>query len=70
MIYDVFEVENIRKKLEISQREIADKVGVAQPHISKIENGNTNPSLEVMRKITAAIEEIKTERENHDGYRA
>ena len=34
-----------RHKHDISQKELADAVGVTQPFISQIENGDWNPSL-------------------------
>ncbi len=34
-----------RQEHDISQKELADAVGVTQPFISQIENGDWNPSL-------------------------
>ena len=35
----------------MTQRELADAVGVGVPHISKIEAGRENPSDDLLRKI-------------------
>ena len=33
-----------RRKARLSQREAAEALGVSQPHLSKVERGNTPPS--------------------------
>ncbi len=37
-----------RHKHDISQKELADAMGVSQPFISQIENGDWNPSLRTL----------------------
>ena len=39
------EIVEARKDKNITQKELADLTGITQGDISKIENGNTNPSL-------------------------
>lgn len=47
-----------RKQKGISQKELADRIGVAQATINKIENGNTkNTSVEIAFKIAKALDE-------------
>ncbi len=44
-----------RKKRGMSQAELAEKIGVQRPVISKYENGLIEPSLSQLRKIAAAL---------------
>jgi transcriptional regulator with XRE-family HTH domain len=37
-----------RLKSNLTQQELADKVGISKAHISQIENGNREPSLRVL----------------------
>lgn len=50
---------NIRKRrtdINISQKELAEKTGLSNDYISKLELGKKdNPSLEVMQKIATAL---------------
>lgn len=51
---------NIREKrdqLGISQKELADKCGIAQSTLCDIEQGRSNPSLPVAIKIAQVLEE-------------
>lgn len=45
----------IRKEKGISQREVAKKIGVAQPSYCNIERGNNNPSVEVAKRIAGVL---------------
>jgi len=57
--YDALEPEytiihamiNARKKSGLTQKELADKTGISQGDISKIERGNANPSLNTLKKL-------------------
>lgn len=43
---------NIRKrKLGLQQNELADKLGIAQSSLSKIESGVLTPSMKVVRRM-------------------
>ncbi len=44
-------IRNARKKLKLSQAELARKAGVARSHIACIERGYRKPSAEVLWKI-------------------
>lgn len=44
-----------RATLKMSQAELSDRSGVAASHLSHIENGRGNPTLEVMEKIAEAL---------------
>lgn len=48
-------IKEYRKKLEMTQEELADKVGVTRQTINALEQGRYNPSLELAYKITKAL---------------
>lgn len=45
-------VEFMRKKAGYSQSKLAKEIGISQSHLSEIENGTKNPSLDVLKKLT------------------
>ncbi len=52
----------MRKRLDLSQRELASLAGVSQSLIAKIEKGSIDPSYDNVRKIFNAFEEILKKR--------
>ena len=44
-----------RKELNISQAELAKRVGTQRSNISRLESGNYNPSLDFLIKISEAL---------------
>ncbi len=44
-------VREARKKLGLTQRQLADRLGVDYTYISKIENGRNAPSKPVLRRL-------------------
>lgn len=51
----LLEPENIKKlrtRLGLNQEELANKVGISQEHLSKIENGKADLTVSVLRKIS------------------
>lgn len=40
-----------RKKNGVTQKELSERTGIAQADISKIENGNANPSLKTLKRL-------------------
>ena len=44
-----------RKAVNITQKQLAEKTGIAQSDISKIENGNANPSLKTIERIASGM---------------
>lgn len=48
-------IKATRKKRGMSQAELAEKIGVQRPVISKYENGLIEPSLSRLRKIADAL---------------
>ena len=49
------EIIEARKDKNITQKELSDLTGITQGDISKIENGNVNPSLKTLKKLAAAL---------------
>jgi putative transcriptional regulator len=50
-----------RTKLNITQEELANLVGVTRQTIISLEQGRYNPSLELAHKITKALRQKKIE---------
>lgn len=48
-------IKEIRKKLKITQEELANKVEVTRQTIISMESGKYNPSLELAWKITKTL---------------
>ena len=46
---------NARKQLGLTQKQLSEKTGIAQADISKIENGNANPSLKTLQRLASAM---------------
>lgn len=61
--YDALELEYsiieqvIRKRLDkkMSQKQLAEKVGTKQSAISRLEGGNSNPSIAFLEKVAKAL---------------
>ena len=49
-------IKTERLKRAMTQRVLADKVGVGAPHISKIEADRESPSDELLQKIAEALD--------------
>ncbi|MDR0248725.1 MAG: helix-turn-helix domain-containing protein [Oscillospiraceae bacterium] len=45
-----------RKNTGLTQRELAQKTGMAQGDISKLESGNGNPSIKTLQRLAAAMD--------------
>lgn len=54
---EISEIRSLRKRLGMSQEDLAKKVGVTQSHIAKIERGKIDPSYSLVRKILLALDE-------------
>ncbi|MEM4498165.1 MAG: CBS domain-containing protein, partial [Nitrososphaerota archaeon] len=61
-LWDLESLAKLRKRLGLSQRELARMSGVSQSLISKIERGRINPSYEAVRRILQALEMARAER--------
>ena len=52
-------LKKYRKKRNLSQKDIASKLGVTQVHVSRIESGSSKPSRALTTKISQLIENIE-----------
>ncbi len=59
MFPEIEEIKRRRKKLGISQKKLAELVGVSQPLIARIESGRFDPKLSLVKKIFQVLEEIE-----------
>lgn len=48
-------IQNFRKKQRLSQIELAVEVGIDRSYLSEIENGRTNPSINILFAIADAL---------------
>ncbi|MGM0510580.1 MAG: CBS domain-containing protein [Thermoplasmatota archaeon] len=61
MIEDLDEIRNIRKRLGLTQSNLAERAGVSQSLIAKIENDRAVPSYENGKKIMSALDDALEE---------
>ena len=62
--YDALEPEftimqaliDARKNTGITQKQLSECTGIAQSDISRLENGNANPSLNTLKRLAAAMD--------------
>ena len=45
----------MRQRNAITQKQLAENTGIAQADISRIENGNANPSLQTLVRLAAGM---------------
>lgn len=48
-------ISEIRRKMKISQSELAQDVQISRTHLSDIENDKTNPSIDIAKRISHAL---------------
>lgn len=49
------QVISAREEKNLTQKQLADKIGITQSNISRLESGNYNPSLEFLQKIASGL---------------
>ena len=49
-------LETARREHQMSQAELAERSGVAASHISHIEHGTANPTLEVLENLAEGLQ--------------
>ena len=49
------EIIEARKELGLTQKQLAERSGITQADISRLENGNANPSIRTLKKLAAAL---------------
>jgi len=45
-----------RKTTGLTQKQLSERTGIAQGDISRIENGNANPSLNTLKRLATAMD--------------
>ena len=56
MIENIEEIKLLRKKNEMTQKQLASLAGISQSIITKIESGKIDPSYSIIKKISIALE--------------
>ena len=51
----VKQIISAREELNITQKDLAERTGIRQSNISRLERGNYNPSVEFLRKIAKGL---------------
>lgn len=46
----------LRKSLGITQEELSKRIGIARPNITRMENGNYNPTLDTLIRLAAGLD--------------
>lgn len=55
--YDVLKaILDARKKTNLTQQQLADKIGINRADISKLENGKTNPTIALLQRIAEGMD--------------
>ena len=49
------ELIDARKESGLTQKQLADRTGITQADISRLENGNANPSLRTLQRLAAGM---------------
>lgn len=61
----IVHLRKVRKKLRISQEELANYLGKSKSYISKIENGHIDPPFKMSFQIVQGIKEIYLQNTGH-----
>lgn len=60
-----------RKESGMTQKELADRTGITQGDISKLEKGNANPSIKTLQRLAIGMNKIlRVEFVSPESYRA
>jgi predicted transcriptional regulator len=65
-IISIDEIKRLRRSAGLTQKETAEKAGVSQSLIARIERGTVDPRLSTIRKIVAALTPAKNARSARD----
>ena len=49
-------IRELREAKDLTQREIANRIGIDDYYISRLENNHVNPTLATMQKIASALD--------------
>lgn len=56
MVFDLTHLKKLRKQLELTQHQFAQKIGISQSMLAKIEAGKLDPTYSYVKKIEIAID--------------
>ncbi|MFA5030326.1 MAG: helix-turn-helix transcriptional regulator [Patescibacteria group bacterium] len=56
MLEIAIQVAGARKKKKITQVELANRIGMPQSQIARLESGNHNVTLETLNKVASALD--------------
>ncbi|MCG1666723.1 MAG: CBS domain-containing protein [Thermoplasmata archaeon] len=57
MLPDIKDIKKLRKKANITQKELANLTGLSQSYIARIESGDLNPTYENVKRIFSILDE-------------
>jgi len=57
---ELYEIERLRKKFGITQMELAEKAGISQSLIARVESGSVDPRYSKVARIFKALDEMKS----------
>ena len=63
MAFDITKIGEMRKRMGLTQKQFANKAGVSQSMIAKIEAGRMDPSWSSVQKIEALVSSFEKEKE-------
>ena len=63
MVFDITKIGETRKRFGFTQKQFANKIGVSQSMIAKIEAGRMDPSYSSVQKIEAFVNSFAKEKE-------
>lgn len=66
-MYELKDVRKLRKRMGMTQQELARKAGVSQSLLAKIETGRISPGYEKVRRIFAVLDEVAKKKETKAG---
>ena len=63
MVFDICQLKKIRKHLGLTQHFLAQKIGISQSMVAKIESGKLDPTYSYVKKIEHALESLSRDHE-------
>lgn len=63
MAYEIEEIKEIRKRLGLTQGQLAQRAAVSQSLIAKVESGRLDPAYSKAKKIFKALDSLGTKKE-------
>ncbi len=62
-IYNLSHIKSLRRKYHLTQKQLAERAGVSQSLVAKIEAGRLDPSYSKAQQILQSLEELRNARE-------